>query len=254
MAKANPTCSVQGCGKKPKARSFCVSHYARWRRTGSPTRNCSGCGEVLATQIKGNYCGVDCKPRCDAPGCTKPKHYITGYCSNHHQIFERHGKPEGVRKWTHRADEYECVVCAAVFPHGGRYRKFCSAGCQMVYQWYEDVPSLDFDCAVCGCRISWDSAPKKWRRRDKKICDRCRNIGRTRHKTQPAFLADRDGLDCGLCGKPVNMESRYPAPDSASVDHIIPVSLGGTHDEDNLQLTHWKCNHSKRNKPHRTVT
>ena len=54
---------------------------------------------------------------------------------------------------------------------------------------------------------------------------------------------------CGICGKPVDFSKRYPHPLSATVDHIIPLSLGGhPSDLDNLQLAHNSCNRQKSDK------
>ena len=54
---------------------------------------------------------------------------------------------------------------------------------------------------------------------------------------------------CGICGKPVDFSYRAPHPLSPTVDHIIPVSLGGhPSDPDNLQLAHRCCNREKSNK------
>lgn len=51
---------------------------------------------------------------------------------------------------------------------------------------------------------------------------------------------------CGICGKPVDFELKYPHPLSACIDHIIPVAKGGhPSDIDNLQLAHWTCNRQK---------
>jgi 5-methylcytosine-specific restriction endonuclease McrA len=35
----------------------------------------------------------------------------------------------------------------------------------------------------------------------------------------------------------------------ASVDHIVPLSLGGPHTLDNAQLAHLRCNAIKGNRP-----
>lgn len=54
---------------------------------------------------------------------------------------------------------------------------------------------------------------------------------------------------CGICGLPVDKSLKYPDPNSACIDHIIPIDRGG-HPSDiiNLQLAHWKCNRAKSNK------
>ena len=54
---------------------------------------------------------------------------------------------------------------------------------------------------------------------------------------------------CGICGKPVDMTLKFPHPLSKTIDHKIPVSLGGhPSDISNLQLAHWCCNRKKSNK------
>lgn len=54
---------------------------------------------------------------------------------------------------------------------------------------------------------------------------------------------------CAICGKPVDMELKFPHPLSKTVDHIIPVAKGG-HPSDlaNLQLAHFICNRLKSDK------
>jgi 5-methylcytosine-specific restriction endonuclease McrA len=47
---------------------------------------------------------------------------------------------------------------------------------------------------------------------------------------------------CGFCGEPVDMTLSYPHRDSPSIDHIVPESLGGSHDRSNVRLAHFGCN------------
>jgi 5-methylcytosine-specific restriction endonuclease McrA len=58
-------------------------------------------------------------------------------------------------------------------------------------------------------------------------------------------LARRDGTDCGICGRIVELNAPKTDPDRPSIDHIIPRAAGGTNDPANLQLAHLSCNHRK---------
>ena len=54
---------------------------------------------------------------------------------------------------------------------------------------------------------------------------------------------------CGICGKPVDFEFKYPHPLSPTVDHIVPIKKGGHPSElANLQLAHRWCNRWKSDK------
>jgi 5-methylcytosine-specific restriction endonuclease McrA len=62
-----------------------------------------------------------------------------------------------------------------------------------------------------------------------------------------AHLARRDGVKCGLCRKRINLEIDTNARMGVTVDHIIPVSHGGTDDMANLRLAHRICNSIRQN-------
>lgn len=55
-------------------------------------------------------------------------------------------------------------------------------------------------------------------------------------------LFDRDDGLCGICN--IHLEDN----EKGSIDHVIPLSLGGTHTWDNVQLAHLSCNIAKGNK------
>lgn len=57
----------------------------------------------------------------------------------------------------------------------------------------------------------------------------------------------RDNYTCQLCKKKVKMTLVYPHPLSASLDHILPLANGGTHEPKNVQLAHLVCNTRKKN-------
>lgn len=98
---------------------------------------------------------------------------------------------------------------------------------------------------------------RTWRRRNpEKVRELSREMkDRRRARLQGAFVAKvnradiyaRDGYTCQLCGRKVNMNLVYPHPKSASLDHILPLSKGGTHEPKNVQLAHRICNMRKKN-------
>jgi hypothetical protein len=59
-------------------------------------------------------------------------------------------------------------------------------------------------------------------------------------------IFERDKWICGLCGEPVDKIIPWPDLECATLDHIIPMSLGGDHVESNVQLAHFFCNLLKR--------
>jgi len=62
------------------------------------------------------------------------------------------------------------------------------------------------------------------------------------------LLAERDDYHCGICGNPVvDMSARRPDPDMPTIDHIIPVTMGGAHNYANTRLAHDICNAKRGN-------
>lgn len=69
---------------------------------------------------------------------------------------------------------------------------------------------------------------------------------RKRNVTVEKFLVkeifERDGWTCQLCKQKVDKKLKWPNPLSKSLDHIMPLSLGGPHSRANVHLAHLKCN------------
>jgi 5-methylcytosine-specific restriction endonuclease McrA len=53
------------------------------------------------------------------------------------------------------------------------------------------------------------------------------------------------GWMCCICKGPVEEALRHPHPMAATLEHLIPLSKGGTHTWDNVGLAHAKCNFDK---------
>lgn len=60
-----------------------------------------------------------------------------------------------------------------------------------------------------------------------------------------AKLYERDNWHCQLCHKPVLMEKPVPHPLAPTLDHIVPLAVGGDHSYANTQLAHFICNSRK---------
>jgi hypothetical protein len=56
-----------------------------------------------------------------------------------------------------------------------------------------------------------------------------------------------DGL-CFICDEPVDYRAKFPDPQSATREHVIPLTRGGDDVLSNLALAHYGCNSAKRDK------
>jgi hypothetical protein len=62
------------------------------------------------------------------------------------------------------------------------------------------------------------------------------------------YIYRRDGCQCQICGLKVSLRHPVGHPLSATRDHIVPLTLGGSNDAANIQLAHHRCNGSKGNR------
>ena len=58
---------------------------------------------------------------------------------------------------------------------------------------------------------------------------------------------ERDGWTCHLCGGKINRHLRGDNWWRATLDHVLPLSRGGTHTWNNVRAAHWRCNMMKGN-------
>lgn len=68
-----------------------------------------------------------------------------------------------------------------------------------------------------------------------------RNFNATRKRAYKARLIEEFGCRCRYCGKRAK-------PEALTLDHIKPVSAGGTNNYENLALACKKCNEAKANR------
>jgi hypothetical protein len=71
--------------------------------------------------------------------------------------------------------------------------------------------------------------------------------GKVDHSITLEKLTNKYNGKCVLCNNKVILKKGYQHPLYPSIDHIVPVSKGGTHTWDNVQLAHRGCNTDKSN-------
>jgi 5-methylcytosine-specific restriction endonuclease McrA len=104
-------------------------------------------------------------------------------------------------------------------------------------------------CGACPENQVWRrravSAPRRPHEHHRK---RARRFGVVYEPISALKVFARDGWVCGICRKRVNPHHRWPNQMCASLDHIVPMSLGGGHLYVNVQCSHWLCNSRKSNR------
>jgi 5-methylcytosine-specific restriction endonuclease McrA len=96
-------------------------------------------------------------------------------------------------------------------------------------------------------------AVKKRKQNDARIgkaVRRARSKGAQCESVNPFKVFDRDNWVCQLCGIKTPKSKRASIDDDApELDHIIPLSRGGSHSYINTQCACRRCNQSKGDKP-----
>jgi 5-methylcytosine-specific restriction endonuclease McrA len=112
----------------------------------------------------------------------------------------------------------------------------------------------------CGQRLRWTEGRTPWGaripegQRSQATTDRWQRKNRRRRALKRgaahepyslAEIAERDGNQCGICGWGVPMSLRCPHLLAPTIDHIVPIALGGDDTPVNVQLAHFTCNSRK---------
>jgi hypothetical protein len=201
--------------------------------------HCERCGQELTTEQRRQrqrYCSRACSPQPPIGGereCTccgkmfRPAESQISVCSIRCRgLMQSVGKARPVYFPT-------CLICGRVFSSRRRLHVLaCSVGCRRRAYWQRTYERIRNDA------LAMERIREQSRRR------RAKTAG---SRLGPNLLLmpgiyERDGGRCAICHRKVSLTIRWPAPLSATLDHILPLSAGGDHTIDNLRLAHLRCN------------
>ena len=167
---------------------------------------------------------------------------------------------------------YPCVVCGKVCK-GRADHAYCSDTClqEKNRQRALDQDKNQYIPKTLTCLCCSKTFTTQWRNKHRSVCSvECQRKWKTRNPNAQAKKAlrralerganggeriykkrvfERDGWRCQLCGCKTVAPHDHRNSRSAELDHIIPVSQGGTHTWDNVQCLCRACNGDKNDKP-----
>lgn len=145
----------------------------------------------------------------------------------------------------------ECEGCGRMFCHDARtVRLRCSSSC---FRRKAQPPRFHAgSCMRCGDSFVTDrlAGYNALNRYCSKRCSSKDAAARRRARKVGAFVApvyrrrifERDGWRCQICRRKVSQPNAVPHPRAATIDHIIPLARGGTHEPANCQTACFICN------------
>lgn len=233
MQESNPLplCAWDGCDRAVTKRGYCDRCYGRARKAGVVDQGrrlgtCADCG----VEVVGGRAGAVPK-RCHP--CAKAWQRAQGRA----WIKEHYVPIKNVRT---------CQDCGGDFDAPGRdTRSLRCPPCRKKNkaEWTRRWAEQNAEKA--------HRAKRKWHEanRAKVKADKHRRRVLARDVEADQFNAqdiyERDNWTCQLCGLHLDPAIKFPSNDSPSIDHIIPISLGGTHTLANVQAACMGCNRRK---------
>lgn len=206
------TCTVAGCGKKHRAKGLCSTHYNQQlpERHKKITVSCSYCDQPCKKDATRNrrYANLYCSLICQA------LHGIeTGDTARRLALARAAQPPAKEKPEVCRIYPRQCVECNVPFVARRGNITICSDECR---------------------RVRARRSTHQW--------ERARRVGGSRSKIKRQTIFERDNFTCWMCERHCPPDSAVPHPLAPTIDHIVPRSLGGTDDEDNLATACFQCN------------
>lgn len=242
-------------------------------------KTCKRCHEGFVTKhrIK-KFCCERC--RCNYNKKNKGNEYTCRYCGDRYKGYvernnctdECRDKEEDVKEAMKRFVEAinphrqrSCEECGETFYAVRLGKRYCSNQCG--YKRKRTRKMYQHKCRECGrCYTDnrknsagcGEECKKRYRNRVDEIKRRRVIVsnGRVDWDISVERLSNRDKGVCYLCNTKVDMKDYSTTEEGhfiageyyPSIDHVIPISKGGTHSWDNVKLAHRICSTYKSNK------
>lgn len=234
----NKECPVCGCFFETISQKavFCSDKCRRYNHKDivSQVQECKQCANEFNYYILRDFCGMGCKKKYSA--------------ENRKPLEIRVPKP---------LLKLSCIQCGDSYETKSRNSKFCTSECRYRYRNENRARELfAHRCRECGCHYestrefsaycSGDCSNKYQNRAGElKRRRRLEANGRIDWAISIERLIKRDGAGCYLCGTSVNRSVGYNHDLYPNIEHVVPVSKGGTHTWDNVKVAHRICNMKK---------
>jgi ribosomal protein S27AE len=247
MSKDMAVSACAECGQSfvpVHRRQFCEAHSRRGGHGGRYPRRCHSCARTFTTKNPTTrYCSLACRPR--------------DIASREARAMREAKRAVREAQWraNHEAREHRldriCPQCGTSFVAAHGQQKFCAVPCYQAHHRTAHGPR-PLECVLCH-------EPFESRQPNARYCsNQCRGkadkkrpseYARRRNKEKvrrlrPLVLA-RYGMTCYLCAGPILYGTDSVHPLALTMDHLMPVSMGGRDTVDNLRPAHRACNEDK---------
>lgn len=249
--------SIQGAAKQLGVPyDLALYHYrkvvpARYFASDKVPHICGVCGMPFEGRYDARYCSAECANA--ARKLTSQRCSLARYYRQKRSLETQYGT---------------CPICGSAFvKYKGRV--YCSTRCyrrgynQRKNEREKQQRRLILTKFCIGCGRQFAIRPEIPLSTQWYCTDDCQAVAKTarsreiehrrRARFRKAFVApvsfrkicERDHWTCRLCGQPVARGTKPPDLLAPTLDHIIPLARGGTHEPGNVQLAHFICNSRK---------
>lgn len=212
------TCSLPGCQNPHRAKGLCSTHYnqqffaGRHEKILTPCANCGTMTMKGKSTSRRSVCSIDCRyelqwgrKRPPAPGTAMEVWTPTEATVT---------ALPGTRQWTAGT----CRVCSA--PFISRH--------------------TDITCSP-ECRATRQAEARRGAKYKRRMLLQQATIEVVYRKR----IFQADNYRCHLCGRKTLPSKTVPHPRAPTLDHIIPLAQGGTHEPSNCATACFSCNARK---------